>query len=121
MHFLFLAAQFEFMTRFPIMILYFRVGTDFTAGPNIKWDVLHALQFCTGRYSPDVTRMHANIDLAIGLRNDGGKARRRSHIARPATAPPLHPPALVAASDAPDEPVGSRCDRCDTYTLDVMT
>ena len=66
-------------------------------------------------------RMHANIDLAIGLRNDGGKARRRSHIARPATAPPLHPPALVAASDAPDEPVGSRCDRCDTYTLDVMT
>ena len=33
------------------MILYFRVCTGFTAGPNIKWDVLHALQFCTGRYS----------------------------------------------------------------------
>ena len=51
MHFLFLAAQFEFITRFPTMILYFRVCTGFTAGPNIKWDVLHALQFCTGRYS----------------------------------------------------------------------
>ena len=51
MHFLFLAAQFEFMTRFPAMILYFSVCTGFTAGPNIKWDVLHALQFCTGRYS----------------------------------------------------------------------
>ena len=46
-----LAAQFEFMTRFPTMILYFRVCTGFTAGPNNKWDVLHALQFCTGRYS----------------------------------------------------------------------
>ena len=33
------------------MILYFMVCTVFTAGPNIKWDVLHALQFCTGRYS----------------------------------------------------------------------
>ena len=51
MHFLFLAAQFEFMTSFPTMILYFRVCTGFTAGPNIKGDVLHALQFCTGRYS----------------------------------------------------------------------
>ena len=51
MHFLFLAAQFEFMTRFPTMILYFRLCTGFTAGPNIKWDVLHALQFCTRRYS----------------------------------------------------------------------
>ena len=49
--FLFLAAQFEFMTWFPTMILYFRVFTGFTAGLNIKWDVLHALQFCTGRYS----------------------------------------------------------------------
>ena len=33
------------------MILYFRLGTSFTAGPNIKWDVLHALRLCTGRYS----------------------------------------------------------------------
>ena len=40
MHFLFLAAQFEFMTRFTAMILYFRLCTVFTAGPNIKWDVL---------------------------------------------------------------------------------
>ena len=39
MHFLFFAAPFEFMTRFPTMILYFRVCTVFTAGPNIKWDV----------------------------------------------------------------------------------
>ena len=51
MHFLFWAAKFEFMTRFLTMILYFSVCTVFTAGPNIKWDVLHALQFCTGRYS----------------------------------------------------------------------
>ena len=51
MHFLFLAAQFEFMTKFATMILYFTVCTAFTASPNIKWDVLHALQFCTGRYS----------------------------------------------------------------------
>ena len=50
MHFLFLAAQFEFMTWFPTMILYFIVCTGFTAGSNIKWDVLHALRFCTGRY-----------------------------------------------------------------------
>ena len=52
MHFLFLAAQFEFMTWFPTMIHYFSVCTVFTAGPNIKWDVLHDLQFCT-----DVTHM----------------------------------------------------------------
>ena len=51
MHLLFFAAQFEFMTRVPTMILYFRVCTAFTAGPNIKWDVLQALKFCTGRYS----------------------------------------------------------------------
>ena len=30
------------------MILY--LCTAFTAGPNIKWDVLHALRICTGRY-----------------------------------------------------------------------
>ena len=24
--------------------------TGYIAGPNIKWDVLHALRFCTGRY-----------------------------------------------------------------------
>ena len=39
MHFLFLAAQFEFMTWFPTMILYFKMCTGFTAGPNIIWDV----------------------------------------------------------------------------------
>ena len=39
------------------MILYFRVCTCFTAGPNIKWDVLHALQFCTGRYSYGYSRL----------------------------------------------------------------
>ena len=50
MHFFF-AAPFEFMTRFSTMILYFRLSTGFTAGPNINWDVLHAFQFCTRRYS----------------------------------------------------------------------
>ena len=69
MHFLFLAAQFEFMTRFPTMILYFRVCTFFTAGPNIKWDVLHALQFWTGRYS---------YGPKLIYRNFSRRARRRA-------------------------------------------
>ena len=45
-----MAPQFEFMTRFPTMILYSPMCTDFTDGPNIKWNVLHALRICTGRY-----------------------------------------------------------------------
>ena len=42
MHFLFLAAQFEFMTKVLTMIIYFILCTSCIAGPNIKWDVLHA-------------------------------------------------------------------------------
>ena len=52
MHFLFLAAQFEFITRFPTMILYFSLCTCFTAGPNIKWDIS---ALC--KVAPDGTHM----------------------------------------------------------------
>ena len=41
------------------MILVFKMRTGFTAGPNIKWDVLHALRFCTGRYP------HRSFELKI--------------------------------------------------------
>ena len=64
MHFLFLAAQFEFMTWFPAMILYFRLRTVFTVGPNIKWDVLHALRLCTGRYSYGYSLTHGLTPLS---------------------------------------------------------
>ena len=42
---IFWRAHFEFMTRFSTMILYSLLSTRFTAGPNIKWDVLRALRF----------------------------------------------------------------------------
>ena len=93
------------MTRFPTMILYFKMCTGFTAGPNIKWDVLHALQFCTGRYSYGsilkINRITIGtgtllifVDRFVDFRTARALARPSAGIGPPLppTLAPHHPP-----------------------------
>ena len=87
------------------MILYFLLYTVFTAGPNIKWDVLHALQFCTGRYSYVASCLQGLPTISDHARPAGGaptspSAARTLHRC-PASSGQLSS-AVVSRQRAPD-------------------
>ena len=68
MHFLFLAAQFEFMTRFSTMILYFTMCTFFTTGLSIKWDIS---ALC--KAPPDGTHMDSTPTLQLQVHDSNDR------------------------------------------------